>query len=142
MEKEEEEEELRTSGISGTSGTVTYKKYKKITTMEEASIQPFDISEIYKRIEDLNRIVSILKDKVDGLERKIELSPVSIRIVEVRETTVEEAKEKILEYYKNKKHEGESIYPDDVADELGLDLKIVMQAVEELINEGKLEEVK
>lgn len=133
MEEEEEEEELRTSG---TSGTVTYKKI----TMEEASIQPFDISEIYKRIEDLNRIVSILKDKVDGLERKIELSPVSIRIVEVRETTVGEAKEKILEYYK--KHEGESIYPDDVADELGLDLKVAMQAVEELINEGKLEEVK
>jgi len=133
MEKEEEEEELRTSG---TSGTVTYKKI----TMEEASIQPFDISEIYKRIEGLNRIVSILKDRVDGMERKIELSPVSIRIVEVRETTVEEAKEKILEYYK--KHEGESVYPDDVADELGLDLKIVMQAVEELINEGKLEEVK
>ena len=133
MEKVEEEEELRTSG---TSGTVTYKKI----TMEEASIQPFDISEIYKRIEDLNRIVGILKDRVDGMERKIELSPVSIRIVEVRETTVEEAKEKILEYYK--KHEGESVYPDDVADELGLDLKIVMQAVEELINEGKLEEVK
>ena len=133
MEKVEEEGELRTSG---TSGTVTYKKI----TMEEASIQPFDISEIYKRIEDLNRIVSILKDRVDGMERKIELSPVSIRIVEVRETTVEEAKEKILEYYK--KHEGESVYPDDVADELGLDLKIVMQAVEELINEGKLEEVK
>jgi len=133
MEKVEEEEELRTSG---TSGTVTYKKI----TMEEASIQPFDISEIYKRIEDLNRIVSILKDRVDGMERKIELSPVSIRIVEARETTVEEAKEKILEYYK--KHEGESVYPDDVADELGLDLKIVMQAVEELINEGKLEEVK
>ena len=133
MEKVEEEEELRTSG---TSGTVTYKKI----TMEEASIQPFDISEIYKRIEGLNRIVSILKDRVDGMERKIELSPVSIRIVEVRETTVEEAKEKILEYYK--KHEGESVYPDDVADELGLDLKIVMQAVEELINEGKLEEVK
>ena len=81
-----------------------------------------------------------LRDRVDGMERKIELSPVSIRIVEVRETTVEEAKEKILEYYK--KHEGESIYSDDVADELGLDLKIVMQAVEELINEGKREEVK
>ena len=59
---------------------------------------------------------------------------------EVKETTVEEAKENILEYYK--KHEGESIYPDDVADELGLDLKVAMQAVavEELIEEGKLEE--
>lgn len=35
--------------------------------------------------------------------------------------------------------ERESIYPDDVADELGLDLKVAMQAVEELIEEGKLE---
>jgi len=59
---------------------------------------------------------------------------------EVKETTVEEAKEKILEYYKNKKHEDECIYPDDVADEPGLDLKVAMQAVEELIEEGKLEE--
>ena len=57
---------------------------------------------------------------------------------EVKETTVEEAKENILEYYK--KHEGESIYPDDVADEPGLDLKVAMQAVEEVIEEGKLEE--
>ena len=57
---------------------------------------------------------------------------------EVKETTVEEAKENILEYYK--KHEGRSIYPDDVADELGLDLKVAMQAVEEPIEEGELEE--
>ena len=50
----------------------------------------------------------------------------------------EEAKEKLLEYYK--KHEGKSIYPDEAADELGLDLKIAMEAVEELVEEGKLEE--
>jgi predicted transcriptional regulator len=37
---------------------------------------------------------------------------------------------------------GESIYPDDVADELGFDLKITMQAVKELIKEGKLKEEK
>jgi hypothetical protein len=132
-----EEEGIRTSG------TVTYKK----VTMEETSIQPFDIGEIYKRIEDLSGMVnmlgfevSILKDRVDSLERKIESSPMSVRIVEVRETTVEEAKEKILEYYE--KHKDEITYPDDVADELGFDLKIAMRVVKELINEGKLEEVK
>ena len=52
--------------------------------------------------------------------------------------TKEEAKKKLLEYYKE--HEGESIYPDEVAHELGLDLKIAMEAVEELIKEGNLEE--
>ena len=41
---------------------------------------------------------------------------------------------------KMEEEERESIYPDDVADELGLDLKVAMQAVEELIEEGKLEE--
>ena len=52
--------------------------------------------------------------------------------------TKEEAKKKLLEYYKE--HEGESIYPDEAAHELGLDLKVAMEAVEELIKEGKLEE--
>jgi len=56
----------------------------------------------------------------------------------IREDEIKEAKAKLLEYYK--KHEGESIYPDEAADELGLDLKVAMEAAEELIKEGKLEE--
>jgi len=55
-----------------------------------------------------------------------------------KENKIREAKTKLLEYYK--KHEGESIYPDEAADELGLDLKVAMEAVEELVKEGKLEE--
>jgi len=55
------------------------------------------------------------------------------RIEEIRE-----AKEKLWEYYK--KHEGKSIYPDEATAELGLDLKVAMEAAEELIKEGKLEE--
>ena len=86
----------------------------------------FDIMESKIEEEELRTSGTVTYKKVTGFE--------------VRETTVEEAKEKILEYYKNKKHEGESIYPDDVADELGLDLKVAMQAAEELIEEGKLEE--
>ena len=54
------------------------------------------------------------------------------------EDEIKETKKKLLEYYK--KHEGESIYPDEVAYELGLDLKVAMEAVEELVEEGKLEE--
>jgi len=54
------------------------------------------------------------------------------------EDEIREAKAKLLEYYK--KHEGESIYPDEAAHELGLDLKVAMEAAEELIKEGKLEE--
>jgi len=96
------------------------------------------IEELTKTIETLGMEVSILKDKVDELETKSESMPVSFRIIEVKEATMEEARGKILEYYKE--HKGESIYPDDAADELGFNLKITMQAVEELIKEGKLKE--
>ena len=53
---------------------------------------------------------------------------------------MEEAKEELQRYYEG--HKGESFYPDNAADQLGLDLKITMQAVEELIKTGKLEETK
>ncbi len=43
--------------------------------------------------------------------------------------------DKVEEYYKT---HGE-LYPDEVADALGLDLKDVMEAVGKLIVEGKLE---
>ena len=78
--------------------------------------------------------------KVDNLERNITSLPVSVRIVEVNETKEEEVKVEIPRYYDG--HEGESIYPDIAADTLGLDLKITMQAVEELIKVGKREETK
>ena len=73
-----------------------------------------------------------MKDEREG---DVEMSSI---IREIREDKLREAKEKLLEYYK--KHEGTSIYPDEAAHELGLDLKVAMEAVEELVEEGKLEE--
>jgi len=105
------------------------------------------LPEINKRIEMLGEKIDILGSQISELKvafeevAKIkEFLPLNIRVVEVRETTVEKAKEEILEYYE--KHKDEEIYPDDVADELGLDLKITVKAVEELTEEGKLEGVK
>jgi hypothetical protein len=127
-------EEARTSGI------VTHKE----VTM---AAEPLGTKELYRKIEEFSEIidmlrldVSILMSKVVNLERNITSLPVSVRIVEVKETTVEEAKEEIQRYYEE--HKGESIYPDIAADTLGLDLKITMQAVEELIKAGKLEQTK
>ncbi len=127
-------EEARTRGI------VTHKE----VTM---AAEPLGTKELYRKIEEFREIIdrlrldiSILMSKVDNLERNITSLPVSVRIVEVKETTEEEAKEKIQNYYDE--HEGESIYPDIAADTLGLDLKITMQVVEELIKAGKMEETK
>lgn len=59
------------------------------------------------------------------------------RTIEIREVTIEKAKEMIVNYLK----EHPSTYPDDIADELAIDLKTTMQVVEELIKEGKIEEM-
>ena len=105
------------------------------------------LPEINKRIEMLGEKIDILGSQIselkvafEELSRLKEFLPLNIRVVEVRETTVEEAKREILEYCD--KHKGEIFYPDDVADELGLDLKKTVEATEELRKEGKVEEVK
>jgi hypothetical protein len=93
-----------------------------------------------EKIDMLSSEISELKAAFEDLSRIKEFLPLNIRVVEGRETTVEEAKREILEYCD--KHKGENFYPDDVADELGLDLKTTVEATEELMKEGKLEEVK
>lgn len=57
----------------------------------------------------------------------------SIKVIDVEDIPFEKAKEKSYEYYKT--HENEVIYPDEVTDELGLDLKVTMKAVEELLKD-------
>ncbi|MCD6456136.1 MAG: hypothetical protein J7K81_05040 [Methanophagales archaeon] len=103
------------------------------------------LPEINRRIEMLGEKIDILSSEIselkaafEELSRLKEFLPLNIRVVEVRETTVEEAKRVILEYCD--KYKGEIFYPDDVADELGLDLKTTVEATEELMKEGKVEE--
>lgn len=66
-----------------------------------------------EKIDMLSLEISELKTAFEELPRLKEFLPLNIRVVEVRETTVEEAKREILEYYE--KHKDEEIYPDDVA---------------------------
>jgi len=105
------------------------------------------LPEINKRIEILGEKIDMLSSEIselkaafEELSRLKEFLPLNIRVVEVRETTVEEAKREILEYCD--KHKGEIFYPDDIADEFGLNLKTIVEATEELMKEGKVEEVK
>lgn len=58
---------------------------------------------------------------------------------EIEIPKTDETKDLLIEFYQ--RHRGESVYPDDAACELGLDLKVTMQAVKELIREGRIEEV-
>jgi hypothetical protein len=99
-----------------------------------------------EKIRELSDLVSKLSEEVNKLERIISgmgaiLGESSIRfnVVDVNDKPLGETKDSLIAFYQ--RHRGESIYPDDAACELGLDLKVAMQAVKELIREGRIEEV-
>ncbi len=89
-------------------------------------------------IDTLRNEIRGLKETLGTLEGILSDFPLNIRVIDVKDVPFDEAKNMIYDYYKT--HKTEMIYPDEVADELGLDLKVTMKAVEELFEEGKLEE--
>jgi len=90
---------------------------------------------VLKLSEEVNKLESI----IGGMGVIMEASSIRFSVVDMDDKPLGETKDLLVEFYQ--RHRGESIYPDDVACELGLDLKVTMQAVKELIQEGRIEEV-
>ncbi|MFQ6061576.1 MAG: hypothetical protein ACE5KT_01620 [Methanosarcinales archaeon] len=109
-----------------------HKSIEQVPTLHE-------LREIKEKINELMIKVDWLIDAYEEMKIYFEAIPIDTSVVELKETTPEDAKKMILEYYEA--HKDEVIYPDDVADELGIDLKIAMEATVELIKEGRLEVV-
>lgn len=105
-------------------------------------ISAFDVEvdhrhpELQRQIDELRTTLERLIFEVNNIRNLLEVSPVRVRIIETREVSMEEAKRLILEYM----GAHDIAYPDDIADELGLDLKVAIEAVSELITEGKIKE--
>lgn len=95
------------------------------------------VGQLTLETDSLKKETERLKEITEKLESVMN-SPVNIK-VDVEDIPFEKVKEKIYEYYKI--YENEAVYPDEVADELGLDLKVTMEAVEELLKEDRLEVV-
>ena len=90
---------------------------------------------VLKLSEEVNKLESI----IGGMSVIMGESSIRFSVVDMNDKPLGETKDLLFEFYQ--RHRGESIYPDDVACELGLDLKVTMQAVRELIKEGRIEEV-
>ena len=58
-------------------------------------------------------------------------------IIELRDLSKEDAKKEILEYIEHK----DIVYASDIANDLGLDLKMTFEIIDELFKEDLLEEV-
>jgi hypothetical protein len=96
------------------------------------------LRELLETVNKLMVEVIKLKDTINDMKEKLEVLPISFSVAEVQERSYEETKQMILKFYQE--HKGMPIYPDDVAYELGLDLRLTMQTVTDLIKEGKVEE--
>lgn len=106
------------------------------------AISTFDLQldhshpEQQKQINQLREMVERLMLEVNDLRGLVEASPVRVRIIKTREASITEAKRMITEYMET----NDVAYPDDIADELRLDLKLTVKAIDQLIKEGKIVE--
>lgn len=91
-----------------------------------------DLEEMKDRIKELESQINVIKNIFEDF-------PLKIRIIDVKDVSIEKAKDMIYQYYVI--HSNEAIYPDDIADELGLDLKTTVEAIDLLLEENKIEEV-
>jgi len=111
-------------------------------SMKIRGFSTFDIAldhkhpEMQRRINELESIIERLSLEINDIRNMIETAPLRIRLIETKEVSVVKAKRMIMECLKTNEIE----YPDDIADYLGLDLKVTVEAVEQLIKEGKIKE--
>jgi len=63
----------------------------------------------------------------------------SVKLLSLRDITPEQARKEIEEYLRS--HSG-AVWPDEMAEELGIDYRIVLKVVQELLREDKVEEAK
>jgi hypothetical protein len=92
--------------------------------------------ELQKQIDELKSTTERLILEINNVRGLVEVSPVRVRVIETREVSIEEAKKMIAEYMETH----DTAYPDDIADDLGLDLKVAVESVRQLVEEGKVME--
>jgi hypothetical protein len=87
-------------------------------------------------IASLKSVIHQMRSEIKNIKEKLVETPIKMNIIELREIPKNEAKQEILDYYQSH----DTVFPSDVASDLGLDLKMTIQIVKELVHEGKLEE--
>ena len=97
--------------------------------------------EDYRRVEKLVKagaaasIAQIVRDAVDEYADKLDAG----KLLNLRTVPLEQAREEVEKYLKNQPG---LVWPDEMAEELGLDYRIVLSVVHDLLQEGRAEEAK
>lgn len=97
----------------------------KLTPKEMEQIQSLVDSGFYLNVSDF------LRESVrDNLE--------SVKIITLRNLNIKKARKEIISYLQKRK--GEEVYPDEVMEDLGIELEIVLKVLKQLKEEGRIEE--
>lgn len=78
--------------------------------------------------------VTILRKEIQELREMLKRAPINVRFVEIKDATIEQAKQMVAEYLKIHK----KAYPSEISDALSISLKTTVEALEELQKEGKV----
>jgi len=97
--------------------------------------------EDYRRVEKLVKagaavsIAQLVRDAVDEYIGKLDAG----KLLNLRTVPLEQARKEVEKYLKD--HPG-LVWPDEMAEELGLDYRIVLSVVQDLLQEGRAEEAR
>ena len=105
------------------------QKQKEISELVSARLSPKELEEIEKLVEE-----GFYMNTADFVRTSVREKLESIKVINVRDVSMEKAKKEVVEYLKNNKKS----YPSDIADALQLDFDIVLDIVKELIKEGRI----
>ena len=95
----------------------------------------FIIGQNDREIAYLKETIFEMKRRLSLLERNREGSPIYMRVVNIQNKPADEIYKMVLDYYNSHP----VAYPDEVADALSLDLQKVIEVVDQLIAEDKIE---
>jgi len=137
---EEREKSIVLGDSAGLTEEDIEKKVRRVTgsvqvgrvvmTMPFGSSEPADVLYLMEENASLRREVEQIKQKLFELEERIPEE----KVILLREISKEEAKEEIRQLFSS----GRTLYYSDIAEELGLDLKLVVDICHELQESGEI----
>lgn len=101
-----------------------------VMTMPFGSLEPADYSYLIEENASLQREIEQIKHKLSELEERMPEE----KVIVLREISKDEAKEEIRQLFLS----GRTLYYSDIAEELRLDLKLVVEICDELQEDGEI----
>jgi len=101
-----------------------------VMTMPFGGLEPADVLYLMEENASLRQEIEQIKQKVSELEERIPEE----RVIVLKEISKEEAKEEIRQLFSS----GRTLYYSDIAEELRLDLKLVVDICDELQEDGEI----